>query len=548
MTMDDLLQYYDYLNRLAGSKLGSQDDADDLVADTYLAAFAYLKLGGKIEHPKTWLVSVLMNKLNSRLRKKYSRSFVSIDLFGDSLSSDDDFERGLIQSEEANELRRELLMLSRLHREVLVRYYFNGEDIASIAEALGVPEGTVKRRLFDGRQTLKKGLEQMNTQENKIPRRLNIWNSGDFPTFPTFPNGNDLIAHIEVNFLEQNILYEAYEKPLKPSEIARALGVPAPYVESELDFLADNEVMAKTPDGKYYTDFLIKKAEFNNNSALWQNEFVKRNFDVFWKAMSGLMSDVEKTDIAKKLNPRQLKKLQRWAVMRLLQNFRQDLLDLGDNFECPLRNDGRRWFIGGSESEFFNDQSLKIGKYHIGSYGYSGLRNSCFWLPDGIVIRMHEFDTDLYDNPHRWCHIGDYDSLANLLWGLFNGIPVEECNISTIFLEKTESLIIWGILARENGKIIADIPILSESEYAVILKLIEPWHKLLTEKLGKELGEYLSTALEPIPPHLKSVPDWLRRPFDYTAMSAVREAFDRGLWLSDIDYCCPPMVMRYREK
>ncbi len=105
-----------------------------------------------------------------------------------------------------------------------------------------------------------------------------------------------------------------------------------------------------------------------------------------------------------------------------------------------------------------------------------------------------------------------------------------------------------GILARENGRISADIPILSESEYAVILKLVEPWLKLLTEKLGSELGEYLNNALEPIPPHLKSVPDWLRSPIDCTTMSAVREAFDRGLWLSDIDYCCPPMVMRYRGK
>ncbi len=375
MTKEELLRHYGYLNRLAGSKLSSQNDADDLVADTYLAAFAYLKRGGKIEYPKTWLANTLIYKLNSRLRTKYRHPYVSIYVFGDSLRSEDDFENELVQSEEAKELRRELLMLSRLHREVLIRYYFNGEDVASIAEALGVPEGTVKRRLFDGRQTLKKGLEQMNTQENKIPRRLNVWSTGDFPTYL---NGNDLTVHIVTNFLEQNILYEAYEKPLKPSEIARALGVPSPYIEDELDFLTNSEVMAKTSDGKYYTDFIIKKGDYGYNSALWQNEFAKRNFDIFWEAMSGLISDVEKTDIAKKLNPRQLKKLQRWAVMRLLQKFRQDLVDPGDGFECPLRRDGGRWLLGGNVIELFNDQRPKIGKYHIGSYSFSGLRNACF--------------------------------------------------------------------------------------------------------------------------------------------------------------------------
>ena len=545
MTKDELLCHYGYLNRLAGSKLGSQDDADDLVADTYLAAFAYLKRGGKIDHPKTWLANTLMHKLNSRFRQKYSRSFVSIDDFGDFLSADKDFEQEIVQSEEANELRRELLMLSRLYREVIIRYYFNGEDIPTISRELGVPQGTVKRRLFDGRQTLKKGLEQMNTQENKIPRRLNVWSTGDFPTYL---NGNDLTVHIVTNFLEQNILCEAYEKPLRPSEIARALGVPAPYIENELDFLTNDEVMAKTSDGKYYTDFIIKKAEFAYSSTLWQNEFARRNFDIFWEAMSGLISDVEKTDIAKKLNPRQLKKLQRWAVMRLLQKFRQDLIDSGDGFKCPLRRDGGRWLLGGSVIELFNDQKPKTEENSIGSYGFSGLRNACFSAPDGTVLWTHEFDTDLCDDPQRWAHVGDYGSLTNLLWGLHNGVPVEKCNISTIFIEKTGSLIKMGILARENGRIIADIPILSESEYAVILRLVDPWQKLLTERLGKELGEYLSTALEPIPPHLKSVPDWLRCPFDYITMSAVCEAFDRGLWLSDIDYCCPPMLMTYREK
>ena len=62
---------------------------------------------------------------------------------------------------------------------------------------------------------------------------------------------------------------------------------------------------------------------------------------------------------------------------------------------------------------------------------------SCFSAPDGTVLWTHEFETDLYDDPQRWAHVGDYGSLANLLWGLFNGVPVEKCSISTIFLEKT---------------------------------------------------------------------------------------------------------------
>ena len=50
--MDDILKYYDYIRRLAMSR---SDDADDIVSETFLAAYAFLSRGGVIEHPKTWL-------------------------------------------------------------------------------------------------------------------------------------------------------------------------------------------------------------------------------------------------------------------------------------------------------------------------------------------------------------------------------------------------------------------------------------------------------------------------------------------------------------
>ena len=52
MINDEIVQYYDYLMRLAASKCDSQVDAEDLVGDTMLAAFAYMHRGGTIENPK----------------------------------------------------------------------------------------------------------------------------------------------------------------------------------------------------------------------------------------------------------------------------------------------------------------------------------------------------------------------------------------------------------------------------------------------------------------------------------------------------------------
>ncbi|MBP3370548.1 MAG: hypothetical protein J6L85_07325, partial [Clostridia bacterium] len=71
MTYDEIIQYYDYLIKLATSKCSSQNNAEDLVGDTMLAAFAYIHHRGVIEHPKTWLTNTLYHKHNDNLRKKY---------------------------------------------------------------------------------------------------------------------------------------------------------------------------------------------------------------------------------------------------------------------------------------------------------------------------------------------------------------------------------------------------------------------------------------------------------------------------------------------
>ena len=49
MVNDEIIQYYDYLIRLATSKCNSQNDAEDLVGDTMLAAFAYMHRGRVIQ-------------------------------------------------------------------------------------------------------------------------------------------------------------------------------------------------------------------------------------------------------------------------------------------------------------------------------------------------------------------------------------------------------------------------------------------------------------------------------------------------------------------
>ena len=47
------------------------------------------------------------------------------------------------------------------YREALILFYFHDMDITTAARSLGLPEGTVKARLFRGREILRSKLPQL---------------------------------------------------------------------------------------------------------------------------------------------------------------------------------------------------------------------------------------------------------------------------------------------------------------------------------------------------------------------------------------------------
>lgn len=63
--------YSDQLFSWAFFKIGSHEQAEDLVQDTFLAAIqSYERFEGKSE-PKTWLFSILNHKISDHFRKAY---------------------------------------------------------------------------------------------------------------------------------------------------------------------------------------------------------------------------------------------------------------------------------------------------------------------------------------------------------------------------------------------------------------------------------------------------------------------------------------------
>jgi RNA polymerase sigma-70 factor (ECF subfamily) len=71
------------------------------------------------------------------------------------------FEEVLLNWQVEEALRR----IGEQHRRVLVETYLRGRPYAEVAAELGVPEGTIKSRVYYGLRALRNALEEMGYED-----------------------------------------------------------------------------------------------------------------------------------------------------------------------------------------------------------------------------------------------------------------------------------------------------------------------------------------------------------------------------------------------
>ena len=542
MTNDEIIQYYDYLMRLAASKCNSQLDAEDLVGDTMLAAFAYIHSGGTIQHPKTWLVNTLYHKHNDNLRKKY-RSPITVCLDEGFDISEEETEEYL-SSEEAAKIRKELNHLAYITREVMIRFYYGSQSVADIADGLNIPEGTVKSRLSTGRSQMKKGLVTMETRENYLPGRLNL----------SFGGSDGLkgepISLVEGDLIAQNLLILAYDKPITISDLSKAIGIPAAYIEPIVKKLIDGELMVQMDSGKVYSDFIISKAQDILKNFESQKNFAHKQFDTVWNIVEKMSDKISKMDFVKSMDSEERTKLDRYAVLKALQDFQHFGTGKIESPKFPKRKDGGWWFAqaiafdaGYNTKEYMDASEYCIHGGHRTSEAVSVGRTK--------RIRLYEFDTTLWDSPHRFG--GAYElyfkHIIPLLWSIYDGISLETSDIPNDFISYIPTLEQFGVIGRTEDKLCVKIPVLKKTDYDEMCALIKNATEEIKAVIGEEFTTFITSLKTPIPKHLTSVPELFRymEATAYFVMSIVREAYDNGLHLKDVDYCCSPVVLVYEE-
>ncbi len=139
--------------------------ADDLFQDTFLKVLELHKKIMKEDNPKSYMMGIALNLWRNQKRKNANRNRILPQI----AYQEEQFtasstppvpEDEILRREQYKAVQKAVNQLSDELRETMLLFYTAELSVANIAKIQKIPQGTVKRRLHQGRKLAKEFLEE----------------------------------------------------------------------------------------------------------------------------------------------------------------------------------------------------------------------------------------------------------------------------------------------------------------------------------------------------------------------------------------------------
>jgi RNA polymerase sigma factor (sigma-70 family) len=153
--IEDLLAHADWVRRLAARLVDDHDDAEDVVQETWTVA---MRSPPRTDRPlQPWLATILRNLVRRRWRQRRVRERARSSLTREETAPSPDalLERARLQ----RALVESVVDLEEPYRSTILLRYYEGRSADEIAQQLDVAAGTVRWRLSEGIDRLRRRLD-----------------------------------------------------------------------------------------------------------------------------------------------------------------------------------------------------------------------------------------------------------------------------------------------------------------------------------------------------------------------------------------------------
>ena len=133
--------------------------AEDLISEVFLDVWRQAaKFEGR-SAVSTWMLSMARFKALSALRRR-TEDELDDETAGTIEDPEDNPETALAKKDKGAALRQCLEKLSAEHREIVDLVYYHEKSVAEVSSIVGIPEATVKTRMFYARKKLSELLKE----------------------------------------------------------------------------------------------------------------------------------------------------------------------------------------------------------------------------------------------------------------------------------------------------------------------------------------------------------------------------------------------------
>lgn len=247
----------EYLSAFLGfaiHKIGNFSEAEELAQEIACQCVIAVRRGIPEEKFDAYLWSVAHNTFKRWCgRKKALPLDGDTDCLSNIASRDLPAIERIIEREEADSVRLALSRLSSDYRKTLVSVYYDELSIRDTAARLSLTEGMVKFYLRAGKRKLKEVLDMNQIGETSFrPSDLTIYKSG-------IDLSRVNVWELFKRKLPCQIAILCHDAPKTESELSVEIGVPAVYLEEEIEILLNAGVLIRPSRNKLRTNFHILK-------------------------------------------------------------------------------------------------------------------------------------------------------------------------------------------------------------------------------------------------------------------------------------------------